>query len=57
MIIDNMGEYVLYRWPECQQFMDLEGFEEHSSLADCDLFGPSAYFIEKEWIESLDEKD
>lgn len=43
-------EYVLIKWPESQELMELEDFEEHSSLADCEMFGPCAYFVEKEWL-------
>ena len=51
-----MEDYVLISWPESQELMGMEGFEEHSSLADCDVFGPCAYFVDKEWLES-DEED
>ena len=37
--------------------MELEGFEEHSSLADCDKFGPSAYFVEEEWLDEINREE
>lgn len=45
--------YVLIQWPESQTLMELEDFEEHSSLADCEIFGPCAYFVEKEWLDEI----
>ena len=41
---------------DIQEYMDLDGFEEHSSLADCDKFGPSAYFVEEEWLNNIDNE-
>lgn len=46
-----MEDYVLIQWPESQLYMELEDFDEHSFLADCEKFGPCAYFIEKEWFD------
>lgn len=46
-------EYILITWPESQVLMEKKGFKEHSSLADCEVFGSSAYFVEKEWLSSL----
>ena len=37
--------YVLIQWPESQELMDEDWFDEESSLADFDKFGSSAYFI------------
>jgi len=45
--------YIVVSWPESQQYMDEEGFEDNSSLADCEGFGPSAYFINLAWLESI----
>ena len=52
-----MEDYVLISWPESQELMEMKGFEEHSSLADCEQFGPCAYFVEKEWLESDEEEE
>jgi hypothetical protein len=52
--MENMQEYtyILVQWPESQLLMDYNWFEEEASLADCDKFGSSAYFIPQErWIE------
>ena len=48
-----INEYVLIEWPESQELMECDGFRDHSSLADCETFGSSAYFVEKEWLDSL----
>lgn len=52
-----MEGYEIIGWPDSQELMEIEGFEEHSSLADCEHFGPCAYFVEKEWLESLEKED
>lgn len=50
-------KYILIGFPDIQEYMDLEGFEEHSSLADCDKFGPSAYFVEEEWLDNCNKDE
>lgn len=42
--------YSLICWPESQSLMEEEGFEEHSSLADCEKFGSMAFFVENAWL-------
>lgn len=49
--------YILIEFPDVQEYMDLEGFEEHSSLADCYKFGSAAYFVEEEWLVKCLEKE
>ena len=52
--IDLMQDftYVLVQWPETQVLMDYDWFDEEASLADCDKFGSSAYFIpQSRWLE------
>lgn len=44
-------KYVLVQWPDSQELMEYEGFNEHSSYADYDTFGPAAYFVEEEWLK------
>jgi len=46
---DNL--YVLVEWPESQNYMEEDWFEDEASLADCERFGSSAYFIPKNRIE------
>lgn len=54
MKIDDIQDYtyVLVQWPETQELMDKEWFDEEASLADCEKFGNSAYFIpQKRYFE------
>lgn len=46
--------YILIKWPESQDLMELKGFEENSSLADYEKFGPAAYFVDKDWLELIE---
>ena len=43
-------KYVLVQWPESQDLMMTEGFEEHSTLANVEFAGSAAYFVEEEWL-------
>ena len=49
--------YVVITWPECQHYMDLEGWKENSHLINdeegMDEYGSSAYFVKQEWINSI----
>jgi hypothetical protein len=49
--------YEVVRWPETQDLMDKEGFDEHSYLVNdekgIDDFGFSAFFVEVDWLKSL----
>ena len=51
-----MEEYVLVCWPESQELMEREGFDEHSSIADCENFDSGAYFVEKDWLNETNPK-
>lgn len=47
-----MEDYVIIGWPEIQQYMDLEGFEDNSTLItpnDNMSIYSSTYFIDKKW--------
>ena len=46
--------YLLVPWPEVQDYMDEEGFDENSSLADEEKFGPCSYFVDEDWLEEID---
>lgn len=52
--IPNNDLYVLVLWPESQIFMDEDWFDKETSLADCDKFGSSAYFIPIERIKDYE---
>lgn len=49
--------YELITWPEIQDYMECEGFREHSCLADdeyfFDSYGSSAYFVDAEWLKEV----
>lgn len=45
-------KYLLIRWPEVQDFMEVRGFEEHSVLNISDEEGPS-YFVEEDWYTKV----
>lgn len=53
-----MGTYTVVCWPEIQELMDKEGFEDHAYLINddkgLDEFGSSAYFVDKEWLNQLE---
>lgn len=38
-------KYILIQWPESQDVMEQEWFENECSLADNELFGDAAYFV------------
>lgn len=46
--------YTVVQWPEIQEFMVLEGFNEHAYLVNdakgMEDFGSSAYFVEYDWL-------
>lgn len=49
-----MEDYVIVEWPEIQEIMDKEGFEENSTLIDPNEnmgIGSSTYLVNKEWLE------
>ena len=51
-----MKDYEIISWPEIQEYMDLEGFEENSALItpnDNIGIGSSTYLINKEWYDSV----
>lgn len=54
-----MGKYVVITWPYSQDLMDKPGFEENSYLVNDEKgmrdFGGSAYFVDEDWLDSLEE--
>ena len=52
--------YELVTWPDVQLYMECDGFNEHSCLANDEYFfndfGGSAYFIESEWMKKIDKE-
>lgn len=54
-----MEDYVIVGWPDIQELMDLEGFEENSTLINQNDemgIGSSTYLVSKEWLESDEEE-
>lgn len=47
--------YVLVMWPDIQEYMVKDGFNENSCLANDEYFvnkyGSSAYFVNETWYE------
>lgn len=54
---DSNDDYVIIQWPEIQDYMDVEGFDENSCLVSTEPmlteYGSSAYFVNKGWLKSL----
>lgn len=52
-----MEKFVVVEWPEIQDLMDLEGFEDNAHLINdergLDKYGSSAYFVSEEWLANL----
>lgn len=44
-------------WPESQDLMCFEGFDEHSELINTekglDKYGSSAYYVDEDWLEDV----
>lgn len=52
-----MEDYVIIGWPDIQDIMDEEGFEENTTLIEPNDnigIGSSTYLVDKEWLESLE---
>ena len=53
-----MEDYEIIGWPEIQDFMDIEGFDDNATLIEeNDAMGidSSTYLVCKDWLDSLDE--
>lgn len=51
-----MKDYEIIYWPDIQAYIDLERFEENSTLITSNNsieIGSSTYLIDKEWYDSL----
>lgn len=48
-----MNDYIIIGWPDIQDYMDIEGFEENSTLINENEnigIGSSTYLISRDWI-------
>lgn len=55
--LSNMEDYEIIGWPEIQELMDKEGFDENATLIEPNDemgIGSSTYLVDKEWLESLE---
>lgn len=53
-----MDDYEIIDWPDIQAFMELDGFNENSTLIEPNSYmgiGSSTYLVSKEWLDSLEE--
>lgn len=51
-----MEDYEIIGWPDIQTYMDLEGFEENSTLItpnDSMGIGSSTYLVNRKWYDSV----
>ena len=56
-----MGDlYTIVEWPDSQELMNEEGFEENCYLVNdakgIEEFGYCAYFVNKEWLDRINEQ-
>ena len=53
-----MKDYEIIGWPDIQDLMGEEGFEENATLINPNDemgIGSSTYLVSKEWLESLEQ--
>lgn len=52
-------DYEVVTWPESQDLMEKKGFREHCELINSekglDMYGSSAYLVDKEWLEQVEK--
>lgn len=54
-----MEDYVIIGWPEIQDFMDIEGFDDNTTLIEENGamgIDSSTYLVSKDWLDSLEEE-
>lgn len=54
-----MEDYVIIGWPDIQDIMDEECFDENAALIEPndDMgIGSSTYLVDREWLESLNKE-
>lgn len=54
-----MKDYVIVGWPDIQDIIDKEGFEDNAALIEPHYsmgIGSSTYLVDREWFESLKEE-
>lgn len=51
-----MGDFAIITWPEIQELMDMEGFNENATLIEPNShmgIDSCTYLVDKDWLESL----
>ena len=52
-------KFIVVTWPESQNLMDLEGFEENCHLINDESglaqYGSSAYFVNEDWLREKEK--
>ena len=52
--------YVVVEWPDSQELVNEEGFEENCYLVNdargVEEFGSCAYFVNKAWLDGINEQ-
>lgn len=53
------NDFEVVTWPESQELMEKEGFRQHCELINSekglDMYGSSAYLVDKEWLEQVEK--
>lgn len=51
------SEFIIITWPEVQELFEIEGFSDNAALVNSgplyDEFGDSAFFVRKQWLDSI----
>lgn len=52
-------KFIVVTWPDSQNLMEYEGFEENCHLIDdesgLDQYGSSAYFVNEDWLREREK--
>lgn len=54
-----MEDFEIVSWPDIQELMKLEGFDENATLIESNYnigIDDCTYLVSKEWLETLEEE-
>ena len=57
--LSDMEDYEIIGWPDIQELMELEGFDENATIIEPNSsmgIDDCTYLVDKEWLESLEEE-
>lgn len=58
--MNEKDTFIIVTWPDIQDYMDKDGFDENSCLINEEPFlseyGSSAYFVRLSWAEKADKQ-